>query len=81
MQAELDSIRFRSNPLCTPVLNPCRPSCPIISVDGLFPLLDSMFCPIATLYAPPAAIMMMMTIMTLPTHLFSTQPWSKCTNS
>ena len=59
MQAELDSIRFRSNPLCTPVLNPCRPSCPIISVDGLFPLLDSMFCPIATLYAPPAAIMMM----------------------
>lgn len=59
MQAELDSIRFRSNPLCTPVLNPCRPSCPIISVDGLFSLLDSMFCPIATLYAPPAAIMMM----------------------
>lgn len=63
MQAELDSNRFRSNPLCTPVLNPCRPSCPINSVDGLFSLLDSMFCPIATLYAPPAAIMVMMTIM------------------
>ena len=61
MQAELHSIRFRSNPLCAPVLDPCRSSCPIITVDGLFSLLDSTFYPTATLSAPPAV--MMMTVM------------------
>lgn len=49
--------------MCTPVLNPCRRPVPSSRLMGLFSLLNITFCPIATLSAPPAAIMMMMTMM------------------